>query len=270
MALLLWPNPDKPRLVFAHANGFCASAYGRMLGALSPHFDIVAPDMRGHGRTLLPADPHDHRSWDIYARDLATLNAALDRPADLAVGHSMGGTCWALAAALIDAPPPLALIDPAMLPGIGYRLFRSPLRPAIARHVAIAKQARRRTRRWPDFTSALARYENKAPFNRWAPGVLEDYLLDGLTDTGDGVRLSCDPEWEAANFEAHGHNLPAAARKVAPLIHLLKSEHGSVSMYAASLARKGAKVKTLPRSGHLAPMEDPDRVADWIGQIIIP
>ncbi len=264
MALLTWPRPGAPRLVFAHANGFCASAYRQMLGALADRFDIVAPDLRGHGRSTLPADPHHHRSWNIYARDLVALNAALDRPADLAVGHSMGGTCWVLAAALMEAPPPLVLIDPAMLPGMGYRLFRSPLRPAIARHVPIAKQARRRTKYWPDRAAALGRYTGKSPFSRWAPGVLEDYLLDGLTRAGDGVRLSCEPDWEAANFEAHGHDLPRAGRKVAPLIRLAKSEHGSVAMYAASLARKGARVETLEGSGHLAPMEEPARIAAWI------
>lgn len=264
MALLTWPKPGAPRLVFAHANGFCASAYRQMLGRLADFFDIVAPDLRGHGRSALPAHPSTHRSWDIYARDLVALNAALDRPADLAAGHSMGATCWVLAAALMETPPPLALIDPAMLPGMGYRLFRSPLRPAIARHVPIAQQARRRTRHWPDRDAALARYQGKSPFNRWAPGVLEDYLLDGLTDTETGVSLSCDPDWEAANFEAHGHDLPKAARKVASKVRLLKSEHGSVAMYASSLARKGARVETLAQSGHLAPMEAPERVANWI------
>lgn len=264
MALLTWPKPGAPRLVFAHANGFCASAYLQMLGALADQFDIVAPDLRGHGRSALPADPARHRSWDIYARDLVALNAALDRPADLAAGHSMGGTCWLLAAALMAAPPLLALIDPAMLPGMGYRLFRSPLRPAIARHIPLAQQARRRTRHWPDRGAALARYQGKSPFNRWAPGVLEDYLLDGLSETQGGVRLSCDPDWEAANFEAHGHDLPKAARKVAARIRLLKCEHGSASLYASSLARKGAQVETLGQSGHLAPMENPERVADWV------
>lgn len=264
MALLRWSKPDAPRLLFAHANGFCASAYKQMLGALSDQFDIVAPDLRGHGRTSLPADPAHHKSWDIYARDLVALNAALDRPADLAVGHSMGGTSFVLAAALMDTPPPLVLIDPAMLPGMGYRLFRTPLHTVLASHVPIAKQARRRTRHWPNREAALARYSAKPPFHRWAQGVLEDYLDDGLTETADGVRLSCDPEWEAANFEAHAHDLPKAGRRVASQIQLMKSQHGSVSMYASSLARRGARVETLEGTGHLAPMEDPAGMAAWV------
>jgi len=264
MALLRWPKPNAPPLIFAHANGFCASAYKQMLGALSERFDIVAPDLRGHGRSTLPADPAHHQSWDIYARDLVALNSALDRPADLAVGHSMGGTSWVLAAALMEPPPPLVLIDPAMLPGMGYRLFRSPLHPVLASHVPIAKQARRRTRRWPDRAAALARYTGKPPFHRWADGVIEDYLQDGLTETEGGVRLSCDPEWEAANFEAHAHDLPKAGRRVAPQIQLLKSQHGSVAMYASSLARRGARVETVEGTGHLVPMEDPAGTADWI------
>ena len=264
LALLRWPNPGAPRLIFAHANGFCASAYRQLLGRLSHRFDIVAPDLRGHGLTRLPADPHRHKSWTVYARDLAALSIGLDRPADLAVGHSMGGTSWILASALMDKAPPMALIDPAMLPGMGYRLMRTPLRKAIMGNVPIAQQARRRTRHWPDRGAALSRYADKSPFNRWAPGVLEDYLLDGLREAEDGVSLSCDPEWEAANFEAHGHDLPRAARKVGSKVSLLRSEHGSVSMYAGSLMRHGAHVETLEGSGHLSPLEDPERVSAWI------
>ncbi len=266
MALLCWPKPDAPRIVFAHANGFCASVYKQMLGRLADRFDIVAPDLRGHGRTKLPADPATHDSWDVYAHDLVTLNEALERPADFAVGHSMGGTSWTLAAALMDTPPPLALIDPAMLPGMGYQMMRSPLRPLLVRNVPIAKLSRRRTRQWASREDTLARYRAKAPFDRWAPGVIEDYLEDGLVETENGVELACDPEWEAANFEGHRHNLPRAANAVADKIQLLKSEHGSVAMYAASLARRGARVETMEGSGHLVPMEDPAGTALWIAK----
>jgi pimeloyl-ACP methyl ester carboxylesterase len=266
MALLCWPKPGAPRLVFAHANGFCASAYRQMLGRLADRFDIVAPDLRCHGRSQLPADPANHDSWDIYAADLVALNTALDRPVDFAVGHSMGATIWTLAAALMETPPPLALIDPAMLPGIGYRLMRSPLRPILARNVPIAKLARRRTRQWASREDALARYQAKSPFDRWAPGVIEDYLDDGLVSIDDGVALACDPEWEAANFEGHRHNLPKAARRVAGHIQLLKSQHGSVAMYAESLARSGARVETVEGTGHLVPMEDPAGTAVWIAK----
>ncbi len=264
IALLYWPNPGAPRLILAHANGFCASAYKQMLGRLAGQFDIVAPDLRGHGRSTLPANPSTHHSWDIYARDLVALNAALDRPADIAVGHSMGGTSWTLAAAQMNNPPPLALIDPAMLPGMGYSLMRSPVRPLLVRNIPIAKLARRRTRHWASRDETLQRYQMKSPFDSWAPGVLEDYLEDGLTQTDDGVHLSCDPEWEAANFEGHRHNLPRAAKKIANRIQLLKSEYGSVAMYAASLARHGARVETMDGSSHLVPMEDPAGTAQWV------
>lgn len=99
MALLHWPAQDRPRLVFAHANGFCASAYRQMLSRLAHRFDIIAMDLRGHGRTRLPADPAAHTSWDLYADDLAALYATLDRPPDLLAGHSMGAASSLMAAA---------------------------------------------------------------------------------------------------------------------------------------------------------------------------
>jgi pimeloyl-ACP methyl ester carboxylesterase len=77
MSARVWSNPGAPILVFAHANGFCASANDQMLTPLADRFDIVAPDLRGHGRTRLPADPDTHRSWDIHAADLCALYAQL-------------------------------------------------------------------------------------------------------------------------------------------------------------------------------------------------
>ncbi len=264
MALLRWENPGAPRIIFAHANGFCASAYKQMLGRLADQFDIVAPDMRGHGRSTLSTNPASHRNWYGYAQDLIALNTRLDRPADLAVGHSMGGTCWTLAASQMDQAPPLALIDPAMLPGWLYLVTRSPLRKALMSTTPIAKQARRRTSRWNTRDEVHERYAQKSNFQRWAHGVLADYLEDGLTEFDEGVRLSCDPEWEAANFEGHAHDLPKAGRKVARSIQLLKSQHGSVAMLSPMLARYGARVEVVEGTGHLVAMEDPAGTAQWV------
>jgi pimeloyl-ACP methyl ester carboxylesterase len=263
-ALLRWPAAGQPRLVFAHANGFCASAYRQILSQLSGRFDIVAFDLRGHGRTTLPADPASHTSWDLYADDLAALYAALDRRPDILAGHSMGAASSLMAAARLEASPPLALIEPVVLPGLVYAAYRTPLSAIMNKRVGMGELARKRTNGWPDRNTVAMQYRKRAAFADWAPGAVEDYLNDGLRDTEAGVVLSCDPQWEAANFEAQRHDVLGPARKIADKARVLKAERGSTVWNAKGLKARGVQIDTLQGAGHLAPMSHPEAVADWI------
>lgn len=262
---LAWPSPGKPRLVFIHANGFCASAYRAVLSRLATDFDILAPDLRGHGRTGLPTDPDRHQSWDIYARDVCAWLAQLDRPADAFAGHSMGAIVALLSAARQDHPAPLALVEPVVMPSLLYLTARSPLRGLMRGRIRIANAARKRFDGWSERGDAASRYARHKTFRNWADGVLDDYLQDGLiADGGDGVRLACNPMWEAANYEAQGHDIGSALGQVSAPIHVLKAEHASTIINRRALTSRGIGIDLLAGAGHLAPMEAPGPVADWI------
>jgi pimeloyl-ACP methyl ester carboxylesterase len=144
-------------------------------------------------------------------------------------------------------------------------LAHTPIWPLIANRMGLVRGALTRADGWPDRNAVLARYRDKALFAAWAPGVLEDYLADGLVETEDGgVRLACAPAWEAANFAAQGHDPVAAARKAGAPLHVLKAEHGSTVRRAAALARAGAQIDAAPGAGHLMPMERPQETAAWL------
>jgi len=266
MAAWHWPSPGKPVLVFAHANGFNGGVYRQMLTPLSDRFEIIAPDLRGHGRTTLPADPATHRDWTVYAHDLLALYAQLDRPPALIGGHSMGAASTLLAAAHMPEAPPLALVEPVVLPPLMYLMAQSPFWPIVKARIPLGKQARTRTNHWPDRAAVQNRYASRSTFANWAKGVLADYLEDGLIETEDGVRLSCDPYWEAANFEAQAHGLMPAARKVGAQTHVLRANTASTTINAAGLKARGAHITAI-EGGHLIAMENPKAVSDWIGSV---
>ncbi|WP_439636888.1 alpha/beta fold hydrolase [Oceanicaulis sp.] len=265
MAAWRWPNPGAPILVFAHANGFNGGAYRQLLQPLSERFEIIAPDLRGHGRTTLPADPATHTSWDIYARDLLALYDRLDRRPALLAGHSMGASSTLLAAARMSEPPPLALVEPVVLPPSLYLMARSPLWTFMKGSVKQGAMARKRSNGWPDRDAVITRYQSRPTFARWAGGVLEDYLKDGLQDSADGVKLACDPNWEAANFEGQGHNLLKAARQLGDSVQVLKASKGSTVINTVGLAARGVRIERV-EGGHLIPMEAPAIVANWLGK----
>jgi pimeloyl-ACP methyl ester carboxylesterase len=267
IAALTWPAPGRPRLVAAHGNGFNAMSLKPMLAALADRFEIIAVDLRGHGRTTLPADPRSHHGWDIYADDILHVLAALDRPADLLAGHSMGAVSLLLAAGRMDAPPPLALVEPVVLPPAVYLAARTPVWPLFRARIGLGERARRRANLWPAREDVLARYASKPAFAAWAPGALEAYLEDGLIETQDGWRLACDPAWEGANFEACRHDLMGAAARAGAAMHVLKAEHGSTVINERGLEQRGAAISVMDGVSHLAPMEAPERVARWISGI---
>jgi pimeloyl-ACP methyl ester carboxylesterase len=81
--------PEAPTLVLLH--GLTASGglnWFQTFDALAPHFRVIAPDLRGHGRGI--------RSWRRFrladcADDVAELCRVLDTGPVIAAGYSMGG-----------------------------------------------------------------------------------------------------------------------------------------------------------------------------------
>ena len=95
--------------------------------------------------------------------------------------------------------------------------------------------------------------------------MLGDYLEDGLVELDDGVRLACEPNWEAANFEGQAHNLLKAARRLGDTVQVLKAAKGSTVINASGLSARGVRIETV-EGGHLIPMETPTIVASWLGK----
>lgn len=273
-------RPGAPPLLFCHANGFCASAYRQLLVRLAGVYDVFAMDLRGHGATSLHADPAALTDWSLYGRDVSAVIAAAETrfsiraPWTLA-GHSLGAIAGVLASDGTRPVRRLALIEPVLPAPLFRALSRSPLWPLLAPRIPIFKAALNRRAHWPARADVIARYESKTLFKRFAPGVLDDYLTDGLTPDpdGDGVALACTPGWEAATFMAP--QLPVidllrAARARAIDISVLAAGDGSarqstVSLHArAKLSAMGADVQTVPGAGHLIALEDLDRCAAFL------
>src|SRR6266542_6356670 len=100
IAILRWDQagPSAPLLHFAHATGLNAETYMEFLEPLSRKFRIIASDLRGHGRTTLPADPKRLHGWELFEADLEHLLESIGQPT-LLIGHSLGATTSLMLAA---------------------------------------------------------------------------------------------------------------------------------------------------------------------------
>jgi len=93
-----WRTGDgsQPPLVLCHGfgdNGLCWTPVAR---ALEADFDVIMYDARGHGLSDAPDEGH---TTDVRAADLAGLVKALGLEKPAIMGHSMGGSTVAMAAA---------------------------------------------------------------------------------------------------------------------------------------------------------------------------
>ena len=254
-------------------SGFCGSGYRRMAGRLADRFEITALDLRGHGRSTAKAVPSSLLNWTPFRDDIrAVLNlmTAERNEAVVLAGHSMGAVSATLAAEGRRDVARLALIEPVAVADVLIALAHTPLWRLLAPRMPMVKGALARRDRWPGREDVRARYAGKALFARWAEGVLEDYLENGLEDDPDGgVRLSCSKRWEAAVFSAQANRFwPAlAAAPCAVAVLAAETPDSTVSPAARRrLAKAGASVRLSAVGTHLVPFERPDLAAEFIAR----
>lgn len=258
--------------VFLHANGFNARTYRALLAPLADRFHIVALDLRGHGRSLLPAPTAGYNSWRVHRDDLIAVLEQIG-PAMLA-GHSLGATTSVLAAAKRpDLTRGLALIDPVLLSRRTDYIFRVPgANLAMRRLFWLARSAVRRRDRFASRAEMQKALTGRGFFTTFTPDVLADYVADGAMDELDdgGVRLACAPMYEAATFAAQNNDAWRAWEEARGAISILRAEHGSSIGLSAikrlTKLRSDMSVEIMPGATHALPMEYPQAASAWLSQ----
>ncbi len=263
MSLLDFGDPARPvDVVFVHANGFNAMTYRTVLQPLAAGLRVLAPDLRGHGESTLPADPASLWSWRPYARDLLVLLAGLEGPPPVLAGHSMGAT----SALLAEATSPgrarsLVLFEPVILSRLRIAGAHLPgARARVLRRLPLATAAKARRRAFSDRAAALAAYRGRGAFKTWPEASLADYVAGGVREAAEGLELACAPEWEAAGYAAQAHDPRAALRRVRLPVRILMGDRGSTC--SLRRGRPGVELETVAGAGHFLPLERPDLVRE--------
>ncbi|MGV9006758.1 MAG: alpha/beta fold hydrolase [Brevundimonas sp.] len=265
MAVLDFGDADRPvDLVFVHANGFNALTYRSLLAPLSGSLRLWAPDLRGHGGTTLPTDPHGRRSWADHRDDLVALLDAIDGPPVVLAGHSMGATSALLAAAeRPDRVSALVLFDPVIWSRWAVAAFQLPLFDRLASRIPLVRNARRRRAVFDSREQALAAYAGRGAFRGWPEMMLADYLVDGLIETDAGFTLACAPDWEASNYGAQSHDPWRALKRLDRPVRIIKGETGSTCHLSENpRGLPHVTVETVPGTTHFLPMLRPDIARD--------
>jgi pimeloyl-ACP methyl ester carboxylesterase len=268
MALLDFGPPERPvDVVFSHANGFNARTYRTILKPLAGELRILALDLRGHGRSTLPAVIEGRVGWREMEDDLLALLAVEATGPVVLAGHSMGGTTSLLAAAAApERVRGLVLFDPVIFPAEAQ---------ADAAESPLVQGALRRRPSFLSKAAALQAYTGRGAFRSWRPEQLADYVEDGFRDTETGeVTLTCTPAWEASNFRTHNYDPWAAFAQSRCPIDIRRAAEASTCRLdgreAALTADGQVTVETVPGTSHFLPMERPDVVADALRRAVPP
>ncbi|MFN3815776.1 MAG: alpha/beta fold hydrolase [Brevundimonas sp.] len=246
-----------PDMVFVHANGFNARTYRTLLGPLARKARILAPDLRGHGRSTLPAPPGWRRSWRDLRDDIVCLIDTLEGPPIVLAGHSMGAVVALLAAGeRPDRVRGVVMLDPVILPRPTALAMSLPLLGRVARRYSLATNALRRRDRFESRAAAMDAYRGRGAFSGWPEAVLCDYAADGFRDAEDGVELACAPGWEASNYAAQGCDPWPVLRSVGRPASIHKAEHNSTCSIAPGQIA-GVEVSTVAGGNHFFPLLKP-------------
>jgi pimeloyl-ACP methyl ester carboxylesterase len=265
-------DPVRPiEVLFLHATGFNAITYQSVLEPLGGQMHVAAVDLRGHGRSKLPANPHRMKSWNRFRDDvIQILEQAAPKGAVLG-GHSMGATVALLVAGKRpDLVKGLVLVDPVLMKPSQSRWFNIPLLNLTIPRPALSKGALKRRNQFASPAEAADALRGRGAFKTWRAPFLDDYVVDGVLRQDNGsYALACTPKWESAVFAAHRYRPWRALRKLRrkriPII-VLQAEKESTSQPDTDqrfhAVRPDAAITRVPGTTHFVPMERPYVVRD--------
>ena len=123
---------EGPPLVLLHGHPRTHATWHMVAARLAPHFTIVCPDLRGYGRSTMPATRPDHSqsSKRAMAADVVELMRGFGHEQFAIVGHDRGSAvAYRLALDHPETVSKLAVLD--CIP-IGEHLARANARFALA------------------------------------------------------------------------------------------------------------------------------------------
>jgi len=250
---------EGPGLLLVHGTGAATHSWRGLAPLLAERFEVLAPDLPGHGFTAAP--PGTPLSLPWMAQALGSLLHRLGKAPDIVVGHSAGAAILArLCLDRVIAPRALISLNGALLPLRGMPgHFFSP-----AAKLAAATPWLPRLFAW----RAAAR------------GTVERLVEStGSTLDATGIELyrrlvSCPGHVGAALNMMANWDLVALQRDLShlktPLFLIVGERDWTVPPTDALRVRQllpQAQVISLPRLGHLAHEESPSQVADLIGRL---
>lgn len=273
-----WPNRDRstfvevdglrwhvqragsgPALLLLHGTGASTHSFRDLLPQLAMHFEVVAPDLPGHGFTARPDHASD-MSMPGMARHLTSLLSVLRCVPCVVVGHS-AGAALALRMALDGAIAPQAIVslNGALLPLAG---LKHPLFSSLVRGIVGADWVARRFAASMEEPGALERVLRSTGSQLDATG-LALYRRLSSSPAQVGAVLTMMGRWDLRPLE---RDLP---RLAVPLLLVTAALDRMILPGEAVKVRAlvpSARIEQFSQAGHLVHEEKPQKIATLVAE----
>ncbi len=263
-----------PTLLFAHATGFHARIWDKIIDGLG-NFHSISVDMRGHGRSGKRRIQH----WDELIADLTEFIPQLDLSNIIGIGHSMGAHALVGAAGRHQSRfLRLVAIDPVIPAENDFLDTDSPFSGGVEDHPTV-----NRRNEFDSPEQMAERLRSKGSFGLFHPDILMDYCTHGLmpNEKGKGYVLACPPDVEAGIYMSSrsNHSIYEAVHSLVIPVLILRAKEPAADRNLMDFSssptwpglvgefQQGREI-FFPDKSHFLPMQIPDKVTKIIADEI--
>jgi pimeloyl-ACP methyl ester carboxylesterase len=259
---------DGPTLLLTHGAGLCADIFDPVGPRLARDWNVIAVDLRSHGRSGGAADVDDHGIAEQTA-DLLAVVHELELQDVSVFGHSFGGL---IALQALGEHPRRFRRVLAFEPAVPHP--DEPREDAIERLDRNIGWILARDKRWPDTNALRQHFSDVRAYSEVGAEFIDALIDHGTVTSGDdGIRMRSGPDVEALLFrvaveQVNGvgrrEMLPTIGEQSVPVTLVC----GDGSSFRLEMYQRVASLAGVPlhviTGGHFAPFRSADRFAGLI------
>jgi pimeloyl-ACP methyl ester carboxylesterase len=260
-------NPDGPRLILSHGNGFAIDAYFPFWRLFTGDFEVFVYDQRNHGWN--PRSEKSGHTLQQMADDLEVIRRAIEsrfgRRKTVGAVHSLSTTVSLLHSMKYGFQwDELILFDPPLAPPPGHPLHEK----ARSFEIALSEWARNRREKFASADELAGYFKGTRRMSLWVPGAA-DLMARSITRPAQGgrVELCCPGDFEA-DIYLQNSDSPAwlGISAIASNLFIVSSDYEAPNpdppgLVSTALQQEfGVAVVAVRHSGHLLQIEQPEAV----------
>lgn len=272
-------NPDGPRLVLCHGNGFATDAYFPFWRNFLDGFDLVLYDQRNHGWN--PRFGSHGHNLDGFARDMETLKAKIPETFGAKPMSGLFHSVSSLAALwnLMDHGlgwQALVLFDPPFIPSPGHELHKL----CFGFEIFLANWSMTRPNDFESPDELAAGFKKSKGLALWVDGA-HDLMAQAVTRQDEATgrfTLACPRELESATYVSNAYSrLWSRLGEVGPYRDrilvcasdpALEGQKSPAFVNQAAARQIGWGYQAIENTTHLLQIERPDFIAGIVTKFL--